>query len=139
MFCQWYIEVFFRILKSGCQVEQLQLGTTKRTKNCLAIYLMIAWRILFLTSTCKIIPNESCVHILEDQEWQTAWILIKKEPPPKKPPSIYEAIVLIAQIGGYLARKNDSPPGPKAMWQGITQLYHAINTIEIINKLKTYG
>jgi len=25
------------------------------------------------------------------------------------------------------------------MWQGITQLYHAINTIEIINRLPTYG
>jgi len=136
---RWQIEIFFKILKSGCQVEQLQLENATRTKNCLAIYLIIAWRILFLTSTCKIIPNESCVHILEKQEWQTAWILIKKERPPNKPPLIYEAIVLIAKMGGYLDRKKDSPPGPKAMWQGITQLYHAINTIEIINRLPTYG
>ena len=32
--CRWQIEVFFKILKSGCQIERLQLETANRTKNC---------------------------------------------------------------------------------------------------------
>lgn len=46
-------------------------------------------------------------------------------------------LVLWQKMGGYLARKNDSPPGPKAISQRITQLYHSINAIELAKK--TYG
>lgn len=133
---RWQIEVFFRVLKSGCQVEQLQLETEARTRNCLAMYLIIAWRILFLTSTSRTNPDAACTLILEKCEWETAWIIIHKKPPPKEVPSIKQAIIIIAKMGGYLARKCDSPPGPKAIWQGITQLYHSINAIDLA---KTYG
>ena len=124
--CRWEIEIFFRILKSGCQVENLQLTSEKRTEACLAIYIIIAWRILFLTSIARVNPQRACLDILEYEEWTTAYISIKKAKPPKKPPSIGDAIKLIAQMGGYLARKNDSPPGPKAIWQGITKLYEIL-------------
>ncbi len=52
---------------------------------------------------------------------------------------VKDAIVLIAQMGGYLARKSDSPPGPKVLWQGLTQLYHILNAQEMLIKLKSYG
>ena len=134
---RWQIEIFFKILKSGCQVEQLQLETESRTKNCLAFYLIVAWRILFLTSSCKANPDAVCTTILEKKEWETAWIIIHQKKPPKEPPSLQQIIILIAKMGGYLARKNDAPLGPKAIWQGITQLYHSINAIEMAKK--TYG
>ena len=34
---RWGIEVFHRILKSGCQIEDRQLGTADRLEACLAI------------------------------------------------------------------------------------------------------
>ena len=37
---RWLIEIFFRILKSGCQVEALQLGTLERLERALVIYLI---------------------------------------------------------------------------------------------------
>ena len=43
--CRWEIEIFFRTLKSGCQVEKLQLETSDRIEPCLAFYMIIAWRI----------------------------------------------------------------------------------------------
>lgn len=134
---RWQIEVFFRILKSGCQVENLQLTTAKRPRACLAMYLIIAWRILFLSSLAK--STVICTHVLEAQEWQTAWTLIKKTKPPEQPPSLHDAIVLIAQMGGYLARKHDSPPGPKAIWHGLTQLYHITQAHELLSNINTYG
>lgn len=124
--CRWQIEVFFRILKSGCQVENLQLTTAKRTRSCLAIYLIIAWRVLFLTSIAKINPDKSCNGVLEYEEWATAYIMINKRRPPKKAPSLGLSITLLAKMGGYLGRKNDSPPGPKAIWKGITKLYEIL-------------
>jgi hypothetical protein len=136
---RWQIEVFFHILKSGCQVENLQLMTAKRTRTCLAMYLIIARRIFFLASLAKTQSTVTCTNVLEPQEWQTAWTIIKKTKPPEQPPSLYNAIILIAQMGGYLARKSDSPPGPKAMWQGLTQLYHIIHAHELLNEINTYG
>ncbi|ECF2367393.1 TPA: transposase [Salmonella enterica] len=61
----WQIEVFFKVLKSGCQVEKLQLETFERTRNCLALYLIISWRILYLGSLYKITPEEPCYLIFE--------------------------------------------------------------------------
>src|SRR5437867_13354983 len=39
------IELFFRVLKQGCQIERLRLETDHRLLNAIAIYLIIAWRI----------------------------------------------------------------------------------------------
>ena len=43
--CRWQIEIYFRVLKSGCKVEELQLETTDRLKPCLALYMIVAWRV----------------------------------------------------------------------------------------------
>lgn len=134
---RWQIETFFRILKSGCQVEGLQLETPERTRNCLALYLIIAWRIYFLTSQNKAMPEASCETVLEKAEWEILWMLDKRTPPPEKAPDIKTAMSMLAKLGGYLARRHDSPPGPKAIWLGLTQLYHAINAIEIARN--SYG
>jgi hypothetical protein len=47
--------------------------------------------------------------------------------------------VCIATMGGYLNRKNDSPPGPKAMWQGLSQLYNFLQINSIYRHFLTYG
>lgn len=40
-----------------------------------------------------------------------------------KPPStLGETVRLVARMGGYLGRANDSPPGHQLMWRGYSQL-----------------
>ena len=46
---RWQIEIYFKVLKSGCGIEELQLANIDRLKNCIAMYMIVAWRILFLT------------------------------------------------------------------------------------------
>jgi hypothetical protein len=45
--CRWQIEIFFKILKSGCTIEKLQL-TEKNFSACLSFYIIISWRILYV-------------------------------------------------------------------------------------------
>jgi len=45
---RWAIEVFHRTLKSGCRIEDRQLENARRLENCLAIDMVVAWRILYL-------------------------------------------------------------------------------------------
>jgi len=45
---RWGIEVYHRTLKTGCQIEERQLGAADRIEACLAIDLVVAWRIFHL-------------------------------------------------------------------------------------------
>ncbi len=120
---RWDIEIFFKVLKSGCKAEEVRLETLERLKPCLALYMSVACRIMFLLKIGKTYPNLSCNILFSTSEWQVAYMFITHEKPPKQPPKLSEMIVYIAQMGGYLNRKNDPPPGPKAMWIGIQKLH----------------
>jgi hypothetical protein len=120
--CRWEIEIYFRVLKSGCQVEELQLETTERMLACLSVYLIVAWRVMFVTMMGRACPEMSSEVILDVSEWQSVHVLLHGGDPPEEPPSLGEAIVMIASLGGHLDRKHDGPPGPKCMWIGIQRM-----------------
>jgi len=120
--CRWLVEIFFRILKSGCRVEALQLATLERLERALVIYLMIAWRILQVVSWGRDLPDLPCEVIFDPEEWQAAWIVAKRSPPPPIPPTLQEMVRLIARFGGFLGRKSDGHPGPKALWIGLQRV-----------------
>ena len=42
---RWRIEDYFRILKSGCKVEELQHHTAERLERAIAIKMVVGWRI----------------------------------------------------------------------------------------------
>ena len=128
--CRWQIELFFKILKSGCQIEKLQLNDEHRFNPCLTMYMVVAWRVLYLTMVGRTIPDGSCELVFEPNEWKTAYAVIHKKPPPKKPPTINSALKMIAQLGGFLARKSDGEPGNKVIWKGLQALHHYIQAHE---------
>lgn len=117
--CRWQIEIFFKILKSGCTVEELQFETFQGTSNCIAVYMIVAWRILYLTMLGRNCPEIDCSVVFETNEWQSVYAIITKKSPPKEPPRLNEIILMIAKLGGFLGRKSDGHPGPKVMWIGI--------------------
>lgn len=131
---RWEIELYFKTLKSGCTVEEIQLQEEQRFLSCLALYHVIAWQIMFLVKIARVHPTLCCTEFLTEDEWRTAYILIKKKKP-SKPPMIGEAIKLIAQVGGYLARKSDGPPGLKNLWRGLTRLHQFTNYNQIVSEI----
>ena len=116
---RWGIEVFFRVLKTGCQIEELQFRDFEHLAPCIAAYMIITWRILFLTFLGRECPDLSCEVVFDEAEWKAAYIVSTRTLPPKKPPHLSEIINMIAKFGGYLARKNDPPPGPRVIWIGL--------------------
>ena len=119
---RWLIEIFFRIWKSGCRVEALQLGTLERLERALVIYLIIAWRILHLVTWGRDCPDLPCEVVFDPEEWQAAWIVKHRRPPPPVVPTLVTMVRLIASFGGFLGRKGDGHPGPKAIWEGMQQV-----------------
>lgn len=121
---RWEIEEFHRVLKTGCRVERLQFQDARRLKPALALYLIVAWRILYLTKLGRTCPSLACDAVFERSEWQPLWAVVRREPPPSKAPSLQEVILMIAQMGGYTGRKCDGPPGAQAMWEGMQAMRH---------------
>jgi hypothetical protein len=119
---RWLVEIFFRIWKSGCRVEALQLGTLERLERALVIYLIIAWRILHLVTWGRDCPHLPCDVVFDPEEWQAAWIVAHRTQPPETPPPLGQMVRLIAGFGGFLGRKHDGHPGPKAIWEGLQKV-----------------
>lgn len=120
--CRWQIEIYFRILKSGCQIEKLQLSGKKRFSPCLTLYMIIAWRILYLTHLGRECPELNCELVFSSEEWKMAYCVVKKAKPPSKSPPLKKMIKMIACLGGYLDRNNDPDPGPTTIWLGLQRL-----------------
>lgn len=120
--CRWQIEVYFHILKNGCKVEDLQLQSRERIEVALAVYLIVAWRVLYLIRLGRTVPDLSCEVAFSPQEWRAAYLVSKRQKPPSEPPRLQEILTLIAGLGGHLARKGDGPPGPKTLWIGLQRV-----------------
>jgi len=121
--CRWQIEVLFKILKSGCRIEQRQLETAARLRRCLALLAVVAWRILYLTLESRRVPQLSCEALLAPEEWQALCCFSQRtSKPPPEPPTLLEATQMIARLGGFLGRNRDGFPGPATLWRGMQRL-----------------
>lgn len=133
--CRWQIEVYFRILKSGCKVEQLQLQSRDRLEVALAFYLIIAWRVLYLVMLGRMVPDLSCEVVFAPEEWKAVFVVTQKKKPPRRPPQLTDFLAMLARLGGYLGRKGDGPPGPKAIWIGLQRTRDFVIAIEALEAI----
>lgn len=120
---RWGIEVFHRVLKSGCQIEQRQLAGADRLEVCLAIDMVVAWRIFHLTKLGRETPDVPCTVYFEEHEWKALVAYVTQNPQvPKEPPKLREAVRMVASLGGFLGRKADGEPGTQTLWLGLQRL-----------------
>ena len=121
--CRWGVEVWHKILKSGCRIEARQLETAERLQRCLSLYSVIAWRIFYATMLGRVVPDAPCTVLLELEEWQALYCAIHRTPtPPPEPPSLRQAVHWIAQLGGFVGRRGDGEPGATVLWKGFQHL-----------------
>jgi len=127
--CRWEIETLFHVLKNGCRVEALQLGSVGKLELALAVYLVVSWRLARLIRLGRIHPEWSASVFFSETEWVGAYVLNKKKPPTKTP-TVRVVVRLIAQLGGFLARKGDGEPGVKSLWLGFQRLRDFVFSVE---------
>jgi len=131
---RWGIEVLHRTLKSGCRIEQRQLAQADRLEACLAIDLVVAWRIYALNRLARKDPNLPCTVYFRDHEWKALVVFLTRDPvPPAHPPSLRDATRLVAQLGGFLGRKGDGEPGTQTLWLGLQRLDDIAHMYQFLN------
>ncbi len=120
---RWGIEVWHKVLKSGCQIEARQLETADRLMRCLTLYSVIAWRILYATMLARVVPDAPCTVLLDADAWQGLYCRIHRVAvPPARPPTLRQVVRWIAQLGGFQGRKHDGEPGVTVLWKGFQHL-----------------
>jgi len=119
---RWPIEVYFRVYKSGCRVEQLQLETAERLQPCLMLYKMVAWRVLYLMRLGRDVPELPCEVVFAADEWKPVWRVTKQQALPQRPPRLGEFIQLLGRLGGHNGRPGEGAPGPETLWRGLRRM-----------------
>lgn len=131
---RWRIEVFFKILKSGCKIDESKLRTAEALSKMISLNCIIAWRIFWMTMINREASNISPLSTFSEVE---VLILEKLIPSTAKKSSQYlsDYILKLAKLGGYLARSSDPPPGNTVVWRGMQRLSEIQLGVEIGMKL----
>jgi len=127
---RWEIEILFNVLKNGCQVEELQLGTIERLERALALFLVVAWRVTYLMRLGRTCPDLDARLFFDPDEIRAAHLLTKT--PRSVQPKLNEVLRLVARLGGFLARKGDGEPGAETIWKGLTKVHIAAETMRLL-------
>jgi hypothetical protein len=141
--CRWHIEVYFKVLKSGCKVEECRLRTAERLIPFLALNSIIAWRLFWLTYVNRCLPEAPCTAVLAEHEWQALYATIHRTSDlPQQLPTVHQVVHWIARLGGFLGRKRDGEPGVTVIWRGWQRLSDISGTWLLVHQpaqSSTYG
>jgi hypothetical protein len=118
---RWKVERYHYVLKSGCEIEDLQLETADRLERALAFYSIVATRLLWLSYGSRSEPDAPCTVALEEGEWRVLSVMSGKKNL-RHPPTLRDAVHMIARLGGFMGRKLDGEPGVKTLWYGWRRL-----------------
>lgn len=118
---RWRIEDWHRVLKSGCEIEELAHQSVERLERAITINLVIAWHIMVMTLLGREVPELPAEVLFSELEIEVLQAYSNANGL-KPPTNLGETVRLVARLGGYLGRKHDPPPGHQLIWQGYHDL-----------------
>lgn len=133
---RWGIEEYHKTLKSVCRIEDRQLGDRTVWENCLAIDLVVAWRIEHIKKLARTQPQAPCSIAFEQHQWQAVFALQRPHQPlPSTPPNLREITRLTAELGGFLGRKSDGEPGSITLGRGLQRLHDIVTGVLLAQEI----
>lgn len=115
---RWVIEELFKALKTGCQIEKLQLESYESLTNALGVYLPIAWACLALRAVSRARPDAPALEVLSHAQLQILRRLGSHKLPDR--PTVRDALLAVAVLGGYIPHRK--PPGWLVLARGMQDL-----------------
>ena len=136
---RWNIETYFKVVKSGCTVEDCRFDTAQRLIRYLTFMSIVAWRLYWMTKINRTDPDAPCIIVLSEHEWKALYSTIHHTRDlPEQLPTVYQVVRWIAQLGGFLGRRSDKEPGITAIWRGWQRLNDIAATWLLFNSA-SYG
>ncbi len=119
--CRWPIEEIHLVIKSGCQVESLQLETWEGLEKAVTVNAAVAARIVSLRDLARETPEAAALGVLSEDEVEVLVCRFGKGMKPSEL-TIGQAVLWIGRLGGHLNRKRDGMPGVRTLWSGLHDL-----------------
>ncbi|MGA2348121.1 MAG: IS4 family transposase [Candidatus Sulfotelmatobacter sp.] len=127
---RWGIEIWHKVLKSGCKVEDCMLEEAERLKRYLTLFSIIGVRLMHVTYLARVHPDLPATEVFSVEEVEALHIRVTKALPPADPaPTLREVVRMLGKLGGHLGRKGDGEPGVTVLWRGWTSLYETVETL----------
>ena len=127
---RWGIEVWHRVLKSGCKVEDCMLEEAERLKRYLTLFSIIGVRLMHVTYLARAQPDLPATEVFSQEEVEALHIRVTQALPPVNPaPTLRKVVRMLGKLGGHLGRKGDGEPGVTVLWRGWTSLYATVETL----------
>jgi hypothetical protein len=134
---RWGIEEYHRTIKSVCRIENRQLADRSVWENCLAIDLVVAWRIEHIKKISRESPQAPCTLAFDEQEWQALFVLKNPDQPlPSIAPSVHQMTRWTAELGGFLGGKKENP-GSTTLGRGLQTLHDILIGISLAEQLRS--
>jgi hypothetical protein len=112
---RWTIERLHFTLKSGClNVERVQIDDGDALMNALALYYIVAWRVLHLTYLARTEPDEPADRVLSNAEMSVLAAAAKRPIL-----TVADAMREIATLAGHPHYANAPTPGVKRICRGM--------------------
>jgi hypothetical protein len=122
-YCQrWSVELYFKTLKSGLKIEDMKYETLERYQTAFSMLTIVAWRVEYLKGATRSDPESKCEKYFTKDEWMATMIFVTRRPVnPNQPPTMEKFMTTIAELGGYINKKAQGPPGSTTIWRGMSR------------------
>jgi hypothetical protein len=129
---RWWVEDYHKALKSGAGVEKSQMAKAHRIETLAAVLAIVAVRLLNAQWLARARPDEA---VEADAFGPQALAILAAEW--GEPPGGWtqrSALVAVARLGGFLARKGDGQPGWQTIWRGWQRLMWMCQGLETLQQ-----
>ncbi|MGH7592518.1 MAG: IS4 family transposase [Gemmatimonadales bacterium] len=129
---RWGIEIWHKVLKSGCKVEDCLLEEAERLKRYLTLFSIIGVRLMHVAYLARAQPDLPASEVFSTAEIQVLYLRVNKTlpPPAGQPPTLREVVRMLGKLGGHLGRKGDGEPGVLVLWRGWMRLYESVTLLQ---------
>ena len=124
---RWLIEEYHKCLKTGCQIEKVQLRTADRLLALFGMLGIVATQLLQLKNISRINPEEPAENYVD----KLSIIVLQNIYTLKAPLTVREYWRRVAMLVGFMGRKSDGSPGWQKIWKGWIQLRDLCRGVEI--------
>jgi len=134
---RWGIEIWHKVLKSGCKVEDCLLEEAERLKRYLTLFSIIGVRLMHVAYLARAHPDLPATEVFSAVEVQVLHLRVTKAlPPAEQCLTLREIVRMLGKLGGHLGRKGDGEPGVLILWRGWMRLYESV---EMLHSLQSAG
>lgn len=121
--CRWIIEEFFKVLKTGCALQQRQFESREALLNLLALFLPIAVHLLWIRSCARDTPDAPATDVFTDLQLTVLSHVSHRRMSAN--PTAKEALWVLAGLGGHIP--NNGWPGWQVLGRAYAKLLDAVN------------